>query len=75
MEKVLNGINEAVKNNIKVKINTVAMKNFNENEFEELIIWADKLNIDITFIEVMPMEETDTSRYMQFAPLDKVFKN
>ena len=74
MEKVLKGINEALKNNIKVKINTVAMKNFNENEFEELIIWANKLNIDITFIEVMPMEETDTSRYMQFAPLDKVFK-
>ena len=74
LNKVIEGINEAIKNNIKVKINTVAMKNFNENELEELIIWADKLNIDITFIEVMPMEETDISRSMQFVPLDKMYK-
>ena len=32
------------------------------------------LNIDITFIEVMPMEETDTSRHLQFVPLDKIYK-
>ena len=74
LNKVIEGIKEAIKNNIKVKINTVAMKNFNENELEELIIWADKLNIDITFIEVMPMEETDISRSMQFVPLDKMYK-
>ena len=73
LEKVINGIKEAIKNNIKVKINTVAMKNFNEDELEELILWANKLNIDITFIEVMPMQETDISRYMQFASLDKIF--
>ena len=72
LEKVLSGIKEAKKNNIKVKINTVAMKNFNENELDELIIWADKFKVDITFIEVMPMEETDISRHMQFAPLDKI---
>ena len=73
LEKVINGIEEAIKNNIKVKINTVAMKNFNENELVELILWADKLNIDITLIEVMPMQETDISRHMQFASLDKIF--
>jgi len=74
LEKVIAGINEAIKNDIKIKINTVAIKNFNENELAELIIWADKLKIDITFIEVMPMEETDTSRHLQFISLDKVFK-
>ena len=36
------------------------MKNFNEDELEDLIIWANKNKLDITFIEVMPMEETDT---------------
>ena len=75
LKKVINGIKAALKNNIKVKINTVAMKNFNENELEELIFWADSLKVDITFIEVMPMEETDISRYMQFAPLDKIYKD
>jgi len=75
LDIVISGIKEAIKNKIKVKINTVAMKNFNENELEKLIIWADKLNIDITFIEVMPMAETDTSRHMQFLPLDIIYKN
>jgi len=75
LSKVISGIQEAIKNNIKVKINTVAIKNFNENELEELILWTDKLNIDITFIEVMPMEETDTSRQLQFISLDKIYKH
>lgn len=74
LDRVIRGIKSAISNRIKVKINTVAMKNFNESEFEELILWANKLQIDITFIEVMPMEETDISRYMQFTPLDKVYK-
>ena len=74
LEKVIAGIKEAIKYDIKIKINTVAIKNFNENELEELIIWADKNKIDITFIEVMPMEETDQSRHLQFAPLDKIYQ-
>ena len=71
---MISGINEAIKNNIKIKINTVAIKNFNEDELENLITWADKKKIDITFIEVMPMEDTDTGRHLQFLPLDKVYK-
>ena len=74
LEKVISGIKEAIKNNIKIKINTVAIKNFNEDELEDLIIWTDKNKIDITFIEVMPMNETDTSRHLQFSPLDKIYK-
>ena len=75
LDMVILGIKEAIKNEIKVKINTVAIKDFNENELEKIILWADRLNIDITFIEVMPMEETDISRDMQFTPLDKIYKN
>ena len=75
LNKVIDGIKEAKDNNISIKINTVAIKNFNEDELEELIQWANEQLIDITFIEVMPMEETDTSRYLQFAPLDEIFNN
>ena len=75
LDKVIKGIKEAIQNKIKIKINTVVMKNFNEDELENLIIWADQLNVDITFIEVMPMEETDISRHMQFVPLDKIYKD
>ena len=75
LEKVISGIKKAIQNEIKIKINTVAIKNFNENELEELITWTDKNKIDITFIEVMPMEETDIARHLQFTPLDKIYKN
>jgi len=74
LEKVIKGIEEAKKNSIDIKINTVVIKNFNEDELEKLIIWANQLKIGITFIEVMPMEETETSRYLQFTPLDKIYK-
>ena len=49
LSKVLQGIDEALKNNIKIKINVVAIKNFNEDEFDSIIFWANKKNIDITF--------------------------
>ena len=73
LDNVIKGIKEAIKNRIKVKINVVALKNFNENELEKLIIWANKLKIDITFIEVMPMDETGVDRYHQFISLDQNF--
>ncbi len=73
LDNVIKGIKEAIKNKIKVKINVVALKNFNENELEKLIFWANKLKIDITFIEVMPMEETGIDRYHQFISLDQTF--
>ena len=58
---------------IKIKINTVVIKNFNEDEIEELINWTNSKQIDLTFIEVMPMEETDISRNYQFTSLTEIF--
>jgi len=74
LTKVISSINEAINEGIKIKINVVAIKDFNENEFESLISWANQLKIDLTFIEIMPMEETDTDRYFQFLALNKVFE-
>ncbi len=73
LTNVLDGIIEAKKVGISIKINTVAIKNFNENEIEAIMLWANQQKIDITFIEVMPMEETDISRHLQFMPLDQVY--
>ena len=44
LEKVISGIKEALRIIIsKIKINTVAMKNFNENELSRIDNqWADK---------------------------------
>ncbi len=75
IQKVFDGINEALDKNIKIKINTVIIKNFNENEIENLINWTNSKKIDLTFIEVMPMEETDVSREYQFTSLTEIFNN
>jgi len=53
--KVINGIMTAKECGLKIKINTVALKGFNENELFDLTSWCAKNEFDITFIEVMPM--------------------
>ena len=74
INNVFDGINEAKKNKIKIKINTVVFKNFNEKELENLIEWSNSNNHDLTFIEVMPMDETDSPRDLQFVPLNKIYE-
>ena len=74
LQNTLDGIEEAIKNGIKVKINTVVFKNFNEDQTTNLINWANSKLLDLTFIEVMPMSDTDLPRHMQFVSLDKIFK-
>ena len=74
LKNVIKGINEAKKNNIKIKINVVAIKDFNEKELHTMIEWANQIQVDLTFIEVMPMSQTDSERHLQFLPLDKVYE-
>ena len=74
LSNVIKGIEIAQKNNIKIKINTVAIKNFNEDEFENIINWCNDNNMDLSFIEVMPMNETNMPRHLQFLSLNEVFK-
>jgi len=72
IEKVLEGLDAAKEAGLKIKINTVAMKNFNENELSEIITWSGKQGFDNTFIETMPLGEIDGERIDQYLPLSKV---
>ena len=74
IKKVFEGIEITQKYNIKIKINTVAIKNFNEDEFENIVNWCSENNMDLSFIEIMPMNETETPRHLQFLPLNEVFE-
>ena len=74
LDNVLEGIEEALKNKIKIKINTVIFKNFNEDQIINLIDWCNRKLLDLTFIEVMPMSDTDMPRHMQFVSLEKIYK-
>jgi GTP 3',8-cyclase len=55
LPQVLRGIDAAQKEGLRVKINAVALKGFNEDELFTLADWCAARDMDLTFIEVMPM--------------------
>jgi len=55
LKQVLDGIDAAQAAGLRVKINAVALKGFNEDELFTLAEWCAARAMDLTFIEVMPM--------------------
>jgi GTP 3',8-cyclase len=72
LDKVLAGIDAAQEAGLAVKINAVALKGFNEDEFLPMIRWAHQRGMDITFIEVMPLGEVEGHRADQYLPLSQM---
>src|ERR1700728_4723269 len=72
LDQVLAGIDAAQAACLKVKINAVALKGVNEDEFPSLIEWAHGRGMDITLIEVMPLGEIGEGRLDQYLPLSMV---
>ena len=70
--RVLDGIDAAQKAGLAIKINTVALRGVNDDEFVPLVAWAHDRGMDITFIEVMPLGEIDAHRLDQYMPLTRV---
>lgn len=70
--QVLEGIDAAQEAGLKIKINAVALKGVNEDEFGTLIEWAHGRDMDITFIEVMPLGDIGQGRLDQYLPLSMV---
>jgi cyclic pyranopterin phosphate synthase len=55
LPQVLRGIDAAQKAGLRIKINVVALKGFNEDELFDIVRWCAERDMDLTFIEVMPM--------------------
>ncbi len=72
IEKTLAGIFAAKAAGLAVKINTVALKGVNEDEFDALIAWCGEHGFDLCLIETMPMGEIDAARTEQYLPLSLV---
>ncbi|WP_430464325.1 GTP 3',8-cyclase MoaA [Tabrizicola sp.] len=67
LAQVLDGIRAAQAAGLRVKINAVALKGFNEDELFPLVDWCADQGHDLTFIEVMPMGEMgDIQRLDQY---------
>ncbi len=71
-DKVMAGIEEARAAGLRVKINTVALNGVNDDEIENIVRWCGEKDMDLTFIETMPMGEIDGDRSDQYLPLAQV---
>ncbi len=70
--KVMAGIDAAEAAGLKIKINAVALRGFNDDEAPGLVAWAHGRGFDLTFIEVMPLGEVERDRFDQFLPLTEL---
>ena len=75
LDKVLAGIDAALAAGISVKLNVVALRGFNDQEFPQIIRWAHDKGMDVTFIEVMPLGEIEGARVDQYISLNEVRGN
>jgi len=69
IEKVLAGIDAAQEAGLRVKLNAVALKGFNDRELPDMLRWAHGRGMDLTVIETMTMGEIDEDRTEQYLPL------
>jgi GTP 3',8-cyclase len=72
LDQVKAGLAAAKAAGLAVKINTVALKGVNDDEFDRLIAWCGDEGFDLTLIEVMPMGDIGPSRLDQYLPLSLV---
>jgi cyclic pyranopterin phosphate synthase len=72
LDKVLDGIAAARQAGLAIKINAVALKGVNDQEFAALVEWAHGEGMDLTFIEVMPLGDVGEGRLDQYLPLSMV---
>ncbi|TWB61838.1 cyclic pyranopterin monophosphate synthase subunit MoaA [Rhizobium sp. ERR 922] len=70
--KVMEGIDAAQKAGLKIKLNAVALKGFNDTEIPDLLRFAHGRGMDLTVIETMPMGEIDEDRTDQYLPLSQL---
>lgn len=73
LPQVLRGIEAAQNAGLRVKINAVALKGFNDDEVFALADWCAQKDMDLTFIEVMPMGDMgEENRLDQYWPLTEL---
>ncbi|MBV9521418.1 MAG: GTP 3',8-cyclase MoaA, partial [Alphaproteobacteria bacterium] len=72
LDKVMSGLVAAKRAGLAVKLNTVALKGVNDDEFDALVAWCGDEGFDLVFIEVMPMGDIGEDRVEQYLPLSLV---
>ncbi len=69
-DKVMAGLEAAKAAGLQIKLNAVALKGVNDDEFDRMVAWCGEEGFDLTFIEVMPMGDIGgETRLDQYLPL------
>ena len=74
LSKVMSGIEAALKAGLKIKINMVAVKGFNEDEIIPMMKWCHGKGMDLTMIETMPLGDIGQDRNDQFISVSDISK-
>ena len=73
LEQVLDGIEAALAAGLRVKLNAVAIRGFNEDELFDLTAFCAEKGLDLTFIEVMPMGDMEEAQRLgEYWPLTEL---
>jgi cyclic pyranopterin phosphate synthase len=72
LPQVMEGIFAARDAGLAIKINAVALRGENEDEFDDMLAWCGRHGFDFCLIETMPMGEIDQARADQYLPLSLV---
>ncbi len=72
IDKTLDGIFAAKAAGLAVKINAVALKGVNEDQFDGMLAWCGEHGFDLCLIETMPLGEIEGQRADQYLPLSQV---
>jgi cyclic pyranopterin phosphate synthase len=75
LARVMEGIEAALAAGLRIKLNAVALKGFNEDEIPDMLRWAHGRGMDLTVIETMPLGEIDADRTDQYLPLSLLRAN
>ncbi len=70
--QVMAGLDAAQAAGLAVKINMVALRGVNDDEFDAVIAWCGERGFDLVIIEVMPMGDIGEDRLDQYMPLSMV---
>jgi cyclic pyranopterin phosphate synthase len=72
LAQVLGGIEAAASAGLRIKINMVALKGLNDDEFAPMLRWCASQGFDLTLIETMPLGEVEDDRTEHYLPLSEV---
>ena len=72
LDKVMEGLSAAKRAGLAVKINMVALRGVNDDEFNRIIAWCGDEGFDLVVIEVMPMGDIGEDRLGQYLPISLV---